>query len=220
MSKAFQYLFESYNPYWRIYEQITVSKVLKETDKGNWLEREEIWKTSPSDSEGTQMTATYSYDGDYIGDPKTAEMLKKKGITHFERTSDDHCRVSIGFNPEEQKWYGWSHRAIYGFGIGSKVKKGDCAYVPSSYKEYKGEGKDICWNLKDNGECHRNATVAIRPVDPDNPEGEQEAVPNSEEGIVKCSAENCPLEIGKGEWEAKTLDDAKQMAIDFANGVS
>jgi len=29
--------------------------------------------------------------------------------------------------------------------------------------------------------------------------------------ITKC---------GKGEWEAKTLDDAKQMAIDFAEGVS
>ena len=25
---------------------------------------------------------------------------------------------------------------------------------------------------------------------------------------------------GKGEWIAETLEDAKQMAIDFANGVS
>ncbi len=38
----------------------------------------------------------------------------------------------IGYNPKENKWYGWSHRAIYGFGIGSQVKKGDCAYRPSN----------------------------------------------------------------------------------------
>ena len=30
----------------------------------------------------------------------------------------------IGFSTSEQKWYGWSHRAIYGFGIGHEVKKG------------------------------------------------------------------------------------------------
>lgn len=31
------------------------------------------------------------------------------------------------------KWYGWSHRAIYGFKVGDKVKKGDCAYDGKEY---------------------------------------------------------------------------------------
>lgn len=31
----------------------------------------------------------------------------------------------IGFSEKEQKWYGWSHRAIYGFKIGDKCKDGD-----------------------------------------------------------------------------------------------
>lgn len=31
------------------------------------------------------------------------------------------------------KWYGWSHRAVYGFGIGDKVKKGDVAYNGREY---------------------------------------------------------------------------------------
>lgn len=31
------------------------------------------------------------------------------------------------------KWYGWSHRAMYGFGIGDKIKKGDCAYNGKEY---------------------------------------------------------------------------------------
>lgn len=35
---------------------------------------------------------------------------------------------SIGFSEKEQKWYGWSHRAIYGFGIGTKSKPGNVGY--------------------------------------------------------------------------------------------
>jgi hypothetical protein len=27
-------------------------------------------------------------------------------------------------------------------------------------------------------------------------------------------------DFGRGEWEAKTLEDAKEMAIDFRNGIS
>ena len=61
----------------------------------------------------------------------------------------------VGYSPKESKWYGWSHRAIYGFKIGSTCKEGDCHYTPE-----------------------------------------------------------------KGEWTAKTMDDAKQMAIDFNEGVS
>jgi hypothetical protein len=33
---------------------------------------------------------------------------------------------SIGFSEKEQKWYGWSHRAIYGFKVGDGCKAGDC----------------------------------------------------------------------------------------------
>ena len=62
---------------------------------------------------------------------------------------------SIGFSETEQKWYWWSHRAIYGFGVGSEVKKGDAGYDPV-----------------------------------------------------------------EGKWTAKTPDDAKKMAINFANAVS
>ena len=49
---------------------------------------------------------------------KHQEFLDKHGI---KSTS-----IGIGFSEKEQKWYGWSHRAIYGFGIGDEVKEGDC----------------------------------------------------------------------------------------------
>lgn len=31
----------------------------------------------------------------------------------------------FGFSETEQKWYGWSHRAFFGFGIGHVAKRGD-----------------------------------------------------------------------------------------------
>ena len=93
-------------------------------------------------STGAYVT-TEPFDGKPTG---TMKFFAKHGISKV-------YNGSIGFSEKEQKWYGWSHRAIYGFGIGSKVKKGDCGYK------------------------------------------------------------------GKA-WTAKTLDDAKQMAKDFADAVS
>lgn len=61
----------------------------------------------------------------------------------------------VGFSPTENKWYGWSHRAIYGFEIGSTCNKGDAHWTPE-----------------------------------------------------------------RKSWTAKTMNDAKQMAIDFNEGVS
>ena len=78
---------------------------------------------------------------------------------------------SIGFNKSKKKWYGWSHRALFGFGIGDKVKKGDVCASPGSIPEY----------------------------------------------IAEHPEEDVSLPVG---FKAKTLDDAKLMAIAFADGVS
>ena len=73
-----------------------------------------------------EMKEARTPSGDYIGGSKDAYYLcKKKGIAPQKRApSSGVC--SIGFCEDEQKWYGWSHRAIFGFGVGSAVSKGDC----------------------------------------------------------------------------------------------
>jgi hypothetical protein len=74
------------------------------------------------DSPDLEMKRAYTPSGDYLGDWKMARVLfHKAGIRLAEKTSPDHCVCSIGFNPEKQKWYGWSHRACVGFGIGDKI---------------------------------------------------------------------------------------------------
>lgn len=82
------------------------------------------------------------------------KFMAQHEITEFYPQKGGSNVPSIGFSEEEQKWYGWSHRAIYGFGIGSEVKKGHAGYE------------------------------------------------------------------ARGAWKAKTLDDAKEMAMNFADSVS
>ena len=48
---------------------------------------------------------------------------------------DKHLTHGLGFSTENQKWYGWSHRALFGFGIGSTVKKGDSGYKPMNQSD-------------------------------------------------------------------------------------
>jgi hypothetical protein len=82
----------------------------------------------------------------------------KRGIRPERRTPESNV-CSIGFSGHDGKWYGWSHRAIFGFKIGSKCAKGHCHYKPRSHG-------------------------------------------------------------GRGQWTARTVADARQMACDFAEGVS
>ncbi len=108
--------------------------------------------------------------GGYIGTPDVAEVLcGKHGIRP--ETIPGHEVCSIGFRESGQKWFGWSHRAIFGFTVGDVAKKGDCVCSSGWTDDYLAE--------------HPEADVS--------------------------------LPVG---FEAKTLDDAKRMAIAFAESVS
>lgn len=123
------------------------------------------------DDEERELEFTKTKDGHYIGDVKWANLLcDNKGIVP-EKADPEHNVCSIGFCEKEQKWYGWSHRVIYGFGIGDVVEKGDSAATSGWTDDYLAE----------------------------HPE-EDKRVP-----------------VG---FEAKTLDDAKRIAVAFAESVS
>ncbi len=85
------------------------------------------------------MEVAYTPAGDYIGRPEAAQQLcELRGIAP-ELTSPDSNVCSIGFSIREQKWYGWSHRAIFGFGIGDVAKEGDCVCSSGWTDEYLAE---------------------------------------------------------------------------------
>lgn len=64
------------------------------------------------------MPIKYATDkrGQYLGDVTTANRLVKKyGISVFEKRLPGNSICTIGYSLHKRKWYGWSHRAIAGF---------------------------------------------------------------------------------------------------------
>jgi len=125
-----------------------------------------------------EMKSAFANSGCYLGDQGVAKLITVKfGIVPESRSGKSEGDVcNIGWCEKEQKWYGWSHRAMYGFEIGSKVTKKDVGYLPATEADVpKDEYAD--WVL------------AGKP-------------------------------LGRGEWEAKTLEDAKEMACDFAKDIA
>lgn len=78
-----------------------------------------------------------AYDEGYIGTEETYNMLREKGIVLFQKKNKNDNTCSIGYSPSENKWYGWSHRAIYGFTIGDEVKEGDITNTSGLVEEYR-----------------------------------------------------------------------------------
>ena len=171
----------------------------------------------------------YTSDGAYIGNEGWAIKLEERGIQP-QLVSPEHSVCSIGFCEREQKWYGWSHRAIFGFGVGDSVKRGDCAFTAASVDDL----------IEDFVSFHDNDPEARARIAPDYENnrvwiGEKHypaTMVNSADGVVLAieHPEMMPegtitmggywQHAGRGEWTAATLDDAKQMACDFADGVS
>ncbi len=109
------------------------------------------WEKTPN--KGQEWPVVYSkIDGGYVGTPENAYRFLQQGLTLIQKARPTHKVCSIGFNPCEHKWYGWSHRARYGFGIGDIVKEGDCCASSGYTEEY----------LKDHPEEDESLPVGFR----------------------------------------------------------
>ena len=129
-----------------------------------------IEENSMEGNDAVIMHSVYAEDGGYVGPVEDVSVYFKKGI--MPELADPKNNVcSIGKSITDGKWYGWSHRAMFGFQIGDKIKEGDCAASSGYTEEY----------LKEHPE------------------------------------EDTSLPVG---FEAKTEEDAKKMAIAFADSVS
>jgi len=188
----------------------------------------------------SEVWSAYTHDGLYLGDEEMAELvLVKLGIKpELSPNTDADGRnpcCSIGFREKDQKWYGWSHRAYNGFGIGSAVVIGDCAYMPSGWDDFLAAqcafwsgGRSINVRAEratnDDGVEFARVQWDVRPaaVEPDILEWDA-VTPvddgNANEGQITGVDDYPPESWGRGEWTASTLDDARQMAIDFAENV-
>jgi hypothetical protein len=159
-------------------------------------------------------------DGGYVGGQDFAAVLEDNGICPQRRTLS-HNVCSIGYNHIEKKWYGWSHRAIYGFAVGSAVSRGDCGYVPTDWDDLIDDAVRF-WT-----EDNHVGVVGVRAEDDQGRNCVRvewrfsDDIPNEKlRNTVQSSNMYPPDSWGRGEWTAETEADAKQMACDFAEGVS
>ena len=97
--------------------------------------RMELNGISPEDKP-LLMVSFYNNHGKYIGDHDNFKKLViDRGILpEVYRSRNNVC--SIGKSEKDGKWYGWSHRAIFGFKIGDAVKEGDCCASSGYTEEY------------------------------------------------------------------------------------
>ena len=154
--------------------------------------------------------------------PDALDFLIERGITEgIDSTFGKGRPANFGFSPKENKWFGWSHRAIYGFTIGSTVKKGDIGFRASNKEDF--EEDLIRFWTSDNDETEvkiQNRTdkgfeLAIT-LSHDSTEHPGEKV----KGQEYIWPYRYPKEYGRGEWTAETMEDAKQMAMDFAENIA
>jgi hypothetical protein len=83
------------------------------------------YKLGPNRGDSLVVRAAMTKNNEYIGNPADARYLVAAlGIApELRDVSKTVC--SIGFSAKDGKWYGWSHRAVAGFRVGSEVKSGD-----------------------------------------------------------------------------------------------
>ncbi len=120
---------------------MTVREIRKRRNyKVGYYTQEEFFDGSDYGSDGFWTRLAYTPGGQYLGDKQMAHFLcAKKGIDTFEKRTSTSTICSIGFNSEEQRWYGWSHRAIGGYGIGDVVGEDDGAMQSGWTEEHLAE---------------------------------------------------------------------------------
>jgi len=120
----------------------------------------ENFTPSGDERDAVTMWSVYTKEGKYVGTLEDMKCYKDKGI--LPETYDNNNICSIGKSIKDGKWYGWSHRARYGFKIGDTVKEGDCCATSGWTDEYLKEHPDdkplpVGFEAKTEEDCKRMA---------------------------------------------------------------
>jgi hypothetical protein len=172
----------------------------------------------PEEESTCSIELAYNDDGVLIGNWEDLLWTIKMGIDNPEPARPNGRVCNIGYSPSEKKWYGWSHRAYHGFDIGTTITYGCIGFQAAnkeqfieSLKHYYKYAGDIFDGLKYGIQFHPvKAGVYISFLYP--------SMDDSTEIIYDF--EPWPETWGRGVWTAKTLDDCKEMAIEFAKDVA
>lgn len=227
-------------PYPSIYASEYDVEILESRIEGPFvirLERVSVREGSPDPVTLEVAYVQYGRYFAYVGD--MYKQLLERGITdQIQPARNDSTVCTIGFNPTEQSWYGWSHRAMLPFKIGDTVKPGDVGYAPKDKADMETEALAF-WEIDKqrpyvNGtinELHDTKLVSTEHdvVGIDDAIGMritwEFTATNQDTGEVLRSHQSnhfhfYPNTWGRGEWTAQTLEDAREMAVAAARALS
>jgi hypothetical protein len=177
------------------------------------IRTEHIWFDGSGRDEPVVMRVGYNKQGKYIGEEAfTRRLVDDLGIIpDVANPGDTVC--SIGFCPKEQAWYGWSHRGRASFKVGSVVRPGDCAYTPDTLDSWI---QDVVrWHTSD-VDNRSKSSITFQWSAEDQTLTVCDSSTSNKCQVVKFDPKN----LGEGEWQAETLDDARHMARRYAAAVA
>jgi len=151
----------------------------------------------------TSLLNCYSkQDGSYVGPVDDAYKKIRLGMVKFYKRDDSFNSACIG-ETENLSYFGFNHRGICEFKIGSKVTKGDIGYHANNIEDYIEDLKNF-WDYD---------SISV--------EGDKMFCSKKDNSIEEMPAPDLELlKLNRGEWEAITLNDARVMAGEFARGLN
>lgn len=87
------------------FKEYRKEKIVDEKKRSEEAERRRQMNTQENDGESLENTVT---------------SLNEEKENFFQKHGIKEVSCGLGYSEKEEKWYGWSHRAIHGFGIGDK----------------------------------------------------------------------------------------------------
>jgi len=180
-------------------------------------------------------TRTVTDIGDVIGTMDLARVLYREFQVMPIKSKDLDDEVSIGYSDYTGQWYGWYNGVFKTFTTGSTIYRNDIGYQPTTIADLRSYLEDFMVRLTPRGmmasasfeEIHEG--IVVRRMMLNN----QDDMENMAKEIEKCGSDQDAMEAffeskegkkttfrtGKGEWTAITDNDAREMAIAFADNL-
>lgn len=179
------------------------------------LKNEELEKYVISAKGSSAIIAMTDDIDEYIRskDETLIDFLVHYGINEVYST---RMNANYGYSEKMQSWWGWDGKDRGVYRVGTRVTFDNGAYCPEDamhLEEY--------WRKFWTSELYESTTITNRTEEGFVVECRWSSDPSvianpDARGGLTTHAYKYPKEYGKGAWTAKTLDDAKEMAMDFA----
>jgi predicted small secreted protein len=158
-----------------------------------------------------QISGIYVYSNDqgFVGSiDETMQLYNKSIVPHKSSPENPYCQ--IGFSEKEKKWYAWrkmNFANMKSFGIGTTTNFGDDIFVPSNLV-------DFFHHVRFMFVSYDRVTISVNTT----PQNCISVHALNHKDLKGCIQKKFfyPKNWGRGSWTALSLEDAREMAVEYA----